>query len=74
MLAVVTVPTSVCGSRITSLPDKFQSTTATPDPPGINLEVLPGTNLLVHLGDGSTNTWTCFWCPVTFVSPLAITF
>ena len=73
MLAAVTVPTSMCGFRITSLPDKFQSTTSTPDPPGINLEVLPGTNILTHLGDDSNNTWTCFWCPVTFVSPLAIT-
>ena len=41
MLAVVTMPTSVCGSGVTSLPYKFQSTTATTDPPGINSEVLP---------------------------------
>ena len=73
MLAAMTVPTLVCGLRITSLPDIFQSTTSTPDPPGINSEVLSGTNILVQLGDGSTNTWTCFWCLVTFVSPLAIT-
>ena len=73
MLAVVTVTTSVCGSRVTSLPDKFLSTPATPDLLGINSEVLAGMNILFHLGDGSTNTWTCFWCPVTFVSPFAIT-
>ena len=48
MLAAVTVPISVCSSRITSLPDIFQSTTATPDPPGINSEILPETNILVH--------------------------
>ena len=73
MLAVVIMPTSVCGSRVTSLQDKFQSTTATLDPPGINFKVLAGMNILVQLGDGSTNTWTHFWCQVTFVSPLAIT-
>ena len=73
MLAAVTMPTSVWGSKIISVPDKFQNITATPDPPGINSEVLPETIILVHLGDGSTNTWTCFWCPVTFMSPLAIT-
>ena len=50
MLAVVTVPTLVYGSRVTSLPDTFLSTTATPGPPGINSEVLPGTNILLHLG------------------------
>ena len=74
MLAAVTMPTSVLGSNVISHSDKFLSTTATLDPPSINLEVLPGTNILAHLRDGSTNTWTCFWCPVTFVSPLAITF
>ena len=73
MLAVVTMSISVQSSNVTSLPDKFLSITATPDPPGINLEVLPGTNILIHLGDGSTNTWTYYWYPVTFVSPLAIT-
>ena len=71
MLAVVTMPTS--DSRVTSLPNKFLSTTATPDPPGINSEVLPGMNILLHLVDGSTNTWTHFWCPMTFVSPFVIT-
>ena len=73
MLAAVTVPTSLLGSNVISLPDKFQSTIATPDPPGINLEVLPGMNIFVQFGDGSTNTWACFWYPVTFVSHLAIT-
>ena len=72
MLATVTMPTSVCGSRVRFLPDKFQSTTATPDPPGINSEILPETNIPVQLGDGSINKWTCFWHLVTFVSPLAI--
>ena len=61
MLAAVTVSTSVCSSRVTPLPDKFQITTATPDPPGIISEVLPGTNILVQWGDDSTNTLTCFW-------------
>ena len=73
MIPAVTMPTSVCESRVTSLHDKFLSTMATPDPPGINSEVLPGTNVLIHSGDGSTNTWTHFWCPATFVSPYAIT-
>ena len=50
MLAMMTRPISVCGSKVTYLPDKFLSTTATPDPPGINSEVLPGTNILLHLG------------------------
>ena len=58
MLAAVTMPTSVWGSKVISLADKFQSTTATPDPPGINLEVMTGTNIFLHLGDGSTSTWT----------------
>ena len=66
MLAAVTMLTSVLGSNVTSLPDKFQSTAAAPDPPGINSKVL-------QLRDGSSNTWTHFWCPVTFVSSLAIT-
>ena len=61
MLAVVTMPTSVWRSNVIALPDKFQSTTATPDPLGINSEVLLGTNILMQLGDGSTNTWTCFY-------------
>ena len=39
MLAVVTVPTLVCGSRVTSLPNKFLCATAAPDPAGINSEV-----------------------------------
>ena len=69
MLAAVTVPISVHGSRVTSCPDKFLSTTVTSDPPGFNSEVFPKTNTLVHLGEGSTNTWTCFWCPVTMVTP-----
>ena len=73
MLAVVTIPTSVCGSKVTSLPYRFQRTTVTPDSPGINSEVFPGMNTLVHLGDGSTNTWTCFGCPMTFMSPSVIT-
>ena len=50
MLAAVTIPTSVCGSRVTTLPGKFLSTTVTPDPLGINLEVLPEMNILLHLG------------------------
>ena len=50
MLAAVTMPTTVLGSNVKSLPDKFQSTTATPDPPGINSQVLPGMNKLVQLG------------------------
>ena len=69
MLAAVTGPTSVCDSRVMSLPDKFLSTTVTPHPLSINSEVFPVTSTLVHLGEGSTNTWTCFWCLVTLVSP-----
>ena len=56
MLAAVTVPISVCGSRVMSLPDKFLSTTAATDPSGFTSEVFPRTNILVHLGKGSTNT------------------
>ena len=56
MLVAVTVPISVHGSRVMSLPDKFLSTTVTPDPPGLNSEVFHGTNILVHLGEGFTNT------------------
>ena len=73
MLAAVTMPTSVWGSRVISLPDKFLSTTAIPDPPGVNSEVLAGMNTPLQFGDSSTSTWTCFWCPVTFVSPFVIT-
>ena len=73
MLAAVTMPPSVWGYKIISLPDKFWSTTTTLDSPGINSEVLPGMNIILHLGDDSTSKWTCFWSPVTFVSPLAIT-
>ena len=62
MLAVVTMSTLMWGSRVTSLLDKFLSTTATPDPSSINLEVLPEMNTLLQFGVGSTNTWTCFWC------------
>ena len=60
MLAAMTMPTLVLASNVIYLPDEFQSTIVTPDPPGINLEVLPGMNILVQLGDGSTKTWTCF--------------
>ena len=67
MLAVVTIPASVCGSEVTSLPDKFLSTTVTPESPGINSEVFPVTNTPIHLEVGSTNTWTPFWSHVTFV-------
>ena len=73
MLAAVTVPTSVCDSRVISHPDKFLSTTVTPDPPGTNSEVFPGANTLVHLGEGSANTWACFWCPVTLINPFTTT-
>ena len=69
MLAGVTVPISVCGSRVTSHPDIFLSTTVTSDPPGFYSEVFPRTNTIVQLGEGSTNTYTCFWYPVTMVSP-----
>ena len=60
MLTVVTVPISVHDSKVMSFPDKFLSTTVTPDPPGLSSEVFPRTNMLIHLGDGSTNTWTLF--------------
>ena len=50
MLTVVTMITTVCDSKVTSLPVKFLSTTATPNHPGISSEVLPGTNTLIHLG------------------------
>ena len=56
MLVAVTVPISVYGSRVMSLSDKFLTTTVTPVPPGLNSEVFPGTNTLIHLGEGSTNT------------------
>ena len=56
MLVAVTVPVSVHGSRVMSLPDKFLSATFTPDPPGLNSEVFPRTNTLIHLGECSTNT------------------
>ena len=56
MLAAVTVPISVHGSRVMSLPDKFLITTVTPDHSGLNSEVFPRTNTLIHLGEGSTNT------------------
>ena len=70
---MVTVQTSVHASRVMSLPYKFLSTTVTPDPPGTNSEVYPGTNTLMHLGEGSTNTWTAFWCPATLVSSFTTT-
>ena len=73
ILAAVTVPTPVHCSRAMSLPDKFLSTTYTLDPPGFNLEVFLRTKTHMHLGEGSTNTWTCFWCPMTWVSPLTTT-
>ena len=38
------------------LTDKFQSTTSILDLPGFNSVALPGTNIVLHLGDGSTNT------------------
>ena len=69
MLAAVTMPTLVLGSNVISLPDKFLRTTATPDPPGINLEVLPGTNILVHLGDGSTNNMDMLLVSSNFCEP-----
>ena len=50
MLAAVTMPTSVCGSRVISLPDKFWSTTATPDPPGINLGGIAWNKYTLTLG------------------------
>ena len=56
MLGAMTVPISVHSSRVMSLPDKFLSTTVTPDPPGLKSGVFPGINILVHLGVGSTNT------------------
>ena len=73
MLAVVTMPTSVCGSRLTSLPDKFLSTTATPI-----LLVLIWRYCLEQIysytqGMVSPTHGHNFWCPVTFVSPFAIT-
>ena len=49
MLVVVTVLISVCGFRVMSLPDKFLSATVTPDLPGLNSEVFPRMNTLVHL-------------------------
>ena len=69
MLAAVPMPISVHGSTVMSLPDKFLSTTATPDPPRFNSEEFHGTNILQHLGEDSPNTWTHIWCPVTMVSP-----
>ena len=56
MLAAVTVPISVHGSKVMSLPDKFLSTTVTSDLQGLNSEVFPGINTLVHLGEGFTST------------------
>ena len=73
MLAAVAIPTSVCGSKVTSLPDRFQRTTVTPGSSGINSQVFPGMNTLVHLQDGSTNTWTFFWFPMALVSPSVVT-
>ena len=56
MLATMTVAISVHGSRVMSLPDKFLSATVTPVLSGLNSEVFPGTNILIYLGEGSTNT------------------
>ena len=55
MLAAVTVPISVHGSKVKSLPDNLLSTTVTSDLLGLNSEVFPGMNTLVHLGEGSTS-------------------
>ena len=46
----VTLPTSVCSSKVISLPHKFLSNTVTPDSPGINLEVFPEKDTLIHMG------------------------
>ena len=56
LLAAEIMPTSVFGSKIMSLPDRFQSATSALDPSGFNSVVFPGTNMFLHLGDGSTNT------------------
>ena len=72
LLTSETMSTLVWGSKIISLPNTFQCTTSTLDPPGFTSVVLTGTDMFLHLGHGSTNTWTCFWCPVTLMSPFTI--
>ena len=52
----VTVPISVLGLNFTSHLDLFTTTTSILELPGFNLEVFPGMNTVVHLGDDSTST------------------
>ena len=54
MLVAATVPMSVLGFNFMSLPDLFTTTTLILELPGFNLEVFPGMNTVVHLGDDST--------------------
>ena len=71
MLTTVTIPTSVCGSNPRWPPSliNFKGLLLHPTLLVLNSEVYPGTNTLILLGDGSRNTWICFWCPVTFLNP-----